>query len=123
MAELQVFKAKINNACALIKAVKPDIKRLDEPFTFPEGRPQCEQYVRTKIGEMAHLLKALQNAVKIQGAQISAAINHTAGRHDQKEREKLMTELNKHLEVKSHQLEFTAAQWTGRTKYSSGNMN
>ncbi|KAL6738361.1 hypothetical protein Aduo_011917 [Ancylostoma duodenale] len=38
MAELQVFKAKINNACTLLKTIEADIKRLDEPFTFPEGR-------------------------------------------------------------------------------------
>ncbi|KAL6739811.1 hypothetical protein Aduo_013220 [Ancylostoma duodenale] len=117
MAELQVFKAKINNACTLIKTVEADIKRLDEPFTFPEGRSECEQYVRTETGALAHLLNALQNAVKMQEAQISAAINHIAGRHDQKERETLMTELNKHLEVESHQLELTAAQWQNKIQF------
>ncbi|KAL6725449.1 hypothetical protein Aduo_007500 [Ancylostoma duodenale] len=117
MAELQVFKAKINNACTLIKTVEADIKRLDEPFTFPEGRSECEQYVRTETGALAHLLNALQNAVKMQEAQISAAINHIAGRNDQKERETLMTELNKHLEVESHQLELTAAEWQNKIQF------
>ncbi|EYC21537.1 hypothetical protein Y032_0019g3883 [Ancylostoma ceylanicum] len=117
MAELQVFKAKINNACTLIKAIEADIKRLDEPFAFPEGRSECEHFVRTKIGEMAHLLNTLQNATKMQEAQISAALNHIAGRHEQKEREKLMTELNKHLEVESHQLELTAAQWQNKIQF------
>ncbi|KAL6731181.1 hypothetical protein Aduo_002080 [Ancylostoma duodenale] len=117
MAELQVFKAKINNACTLLKKIETGIKRLDEPFTFPEGRSECEQYVRTKSREMEHLLSSLQNAVKMQEAQINASLNHIAGRQDQKEREKLMTELNRHLELESHQLEVSAVQWQNKIQF------
>ncbi|EYC23256.1 hypothetical protein Y032_0015g2554 [Ancylostoma ceylanicum] len=117
MAKLQIFKAKINNACTLIKAIETDIKRLDEPFIFPEGRSECEQYVRTKKGAITHLLNTLQNAVKLQEAQVNAAINHIVGRQDQKERERLMTDLNRHLKVESHQLELTAAQWQNKIQF------
>ncbi|KAL6739575.1 hypothetical protein Aduo_013012 [Ancylostoma duodenale] len=117
MAELQVFKAKINNACSLIKSIEADVKRLDKPFTFPEERNECEEFVRTKAGELTHLLTTIQSAVKLQETQANAAINHIAGRSDQKEREKLMTELNKHLEVESHQLELSAVQWQNKVQF------
>ncbi|EYC36508.1 hypothetical protein Y032_0889g2877 [Ancylostoma ceylanicum] len=56
MAKLQVYKAEINNACYLIKSIEADVKRLDNPFTFPEERIECEEFVRTKAGELTHLL-------------------------------------------------------------------
>ncbi|KAL6729931.1 hypothetical protein Aduo_000940 [Ancylostoma duodenale] len=53
----------------------------------------------------------------MQEAQINASLNHIAGRQDQKEREKLMTELNRHLELESHQLEVAAAQWQNKVQF------
>ncbi|EYB89099.1 hypothetical protein Y032_0236g3220 [Ancylostoma ceylanicum] len=66
---------------------------------------------------MAPLLNTLQNATKMQETQISAALNHIATRHEQKEREKLMTELNKYLEVEPLQPELTAAQWQNKIQF------
>ena len=117
MAELQVFKAKINNACSLLKANESQVQRLDSPFAFPESREECESYIRMKMGETTHLLNAVQNALKLQETHIGAAIQHIAARTEQKEREKLMTELNKHLEIESHQLEFQAAQWQNQIQF------
>ncbi|KAL6731315.1 hypothetical protein Aduo_002192 [Ancylostoma duodenale] len=117
MAELQVFKAKINNACSFIKSIEADVKGLEQPFTFPEERIECVEYFRTKTGELTHLLTTIQSAVKLQETQISAAIDHIAGKSDQKEREKLMAELNKHLEVESYQLELSAVQWQNKDQF------
>ncbi|KAL6734030.1 hypothetical protein Aduo_004616 [Ancylostoma duodenale] len=53
----------------------------------------------------------------MQEAQINASLNHIAGRQDQKEREKLMTELNRHLELESNQLEVATAQWQNKVQF------
>ncbi|EYC18037.1 hypothetical protein Y032_0028g1649 [Ancylostoma ceylanicum] len=117
MVELQVVKAKINNACSFIKSIKAEVKRLEDPFTPPQQRSECEEYVRRKTGELTHFLTTVLNAIKLHDTQISAAINHIAGGEDQKERERLMAELNKHLELESHPLEVTAAQWQNKIQF------
>ncbi|KHJ98878.1 hypothetical protein OESDEN_01136 [Oesophagostomum dentatum] len=117
MAELQVFKAKINNACALLKANEMQVQRLETPFTFPESRVECENYIRWKMGETAHLLIAVQNAVKLQEARINAAVHHIAARTEQKDWEKLLVELDRHLETESHQLEVQATQWQNQIQF------
>ncbi|KHJ98741.1 hypothetical protein OESDEN_01269 [Oesophagostomum dentatum] len=64
MAELQVFKAKINNARSLLKANESQVQRMETPFTFPESRAECENYIRMKTGETTHLLNAVENAFR-----------------------------------------------------------
>ena len=65
MAALQIFKSKINNACALVKSYESEVNKIDTPFTFPVDKTECETYIKRKMGEITHLLNSLQNAVRL----------------------------------------------------------
>ena len=105
MTSLQLFKIRINNACKLVKFHESQIDTIDVPFTFPTLKDECEQYIKEKTGLITNLLNSLQNAVKLQEMQINSAIEYISARNEEKEREKLMMDLSKHLKLESLDLE------------------
>ncbi|KHJ98799.1 Tas retrotransposon peptidase A16 [Oesophagostomum dentatum] len=117
MTELQVFKTRITNACAFIKAKEPEINRLDHPFTFPNDRGECECFIKEQTATLNHLQRSLKNAKELLDGQINAALQSISARTEQKEREKLMLNLNKYLKQEANSLDFTILQWMNKIDY------
>ncbi|VDO79673.1 unnamed protein product [Heligmosomoides polygyrus] len=59
MAEIQAYKARITNACGLIKSSEPEVNRLDQAFAFPEEGKDCDAYIREKTAQLNHLMKTV----------------------------------------------------------------
>ncbi|KAK6045775.1 hypothetical protein COOONC_16720 [Cooperia oncophora] len=65
MAEIQLFKTKITLACKLIRSSESDLKQLDQPFTFPPQKDECEVYIRERTVNSTHLTTNLQKRKSI----------------------------------------------------------
>ncbi|KAK6060999.1 hypothetical protein COOONC_01341 [Cooperia oncophora] len=100
MAEIQVFKTKITNACALLKSHEPEVSKLDQSLRIPTNGEQS-----------THAAKQFHDSYVIK------AIETINARTEHKEREKLMLDLNKHLEAESNSLEISVIQWLTRIDF------
>ncbi|EYC15606.1 hypothetical protein Y032_0036g3243 [Ancylostoma ceylanicum] len=117
MAEIKVFKTKITNACALLRSNESAMNSLDEPFTFPATKAECEAFIRQKTAELNHLQRTISNAKQLHDSHVNAAIANITSRQEAKEREKLMVDLNKHLETDSNDLEISSFQWINTIEF------
>ncbi|KAK6057466.1 hypothetical protein COOONC_05012 [Cooperia oncophora] len=107
MAEIQLFKTKITLACKLIRSSD----KLDQPFAFPPQKDECEVYIRERTAQLNHLMTTIKKAKEHHDTYVEKAIEAISLRSEQKEREKLMLDLNNHLELESNCLEIETLQW------------
>ncbi|EYC41978.1 hypothetical protein Y032_0548g3275 [Ancylostoma ceylanicum] len=117
MTEIKVFKTKITNACAFLNMMETEMSQLEEPFAFPSEKEECQNYIRDKKASLNHIQRRIKSAKEHLDAQVTAAIGNINTRQEQKEREKLMSELNKHLETDSNTLDFTTMQWLNQIEF------
>ncbi|KAK6019495.1 hypothetical protein OSTOST_14866 [Ostertagia ostertagi] len=117
MAEIQLFKTRITNACKLIRSSESDLKLLDNPFIFPTQKEVCEVYIREKTAQLNHLITTITKAKQLHDTCLDKAIETISSRSEQKDREKLMLELNNHMELESNGLEITIIQWLSKIDF------
>ncbi|VDO21425.1 unnamed protein product [Heligmosomoides polygyrus] len=84
MAEIQVYKTKMKNACGLIKKSKPEVNRLDQAFAFPQERKECEAYIREKTAQLNHLMRAVMSNKQYHDNCLKEAIEIINSRPDKK---------------------------------------
>uniref|UniRef100_A0A7I4YG10 CCHC-type domain-containing protein n=1 Tax=Haemonchus contortus TaxID=6289 RepID=A0A7I4YG10_HAECO len=117
MAEIQVFKTKITNACTLLRSNEPEVMQFNQRFAFPLQIEECKAYVREKTALLNHLARSINAAKQFHDACVKEAIETINGRQEHKEREKLMLDLNKHLEADSNILETSVIQWLNKIDF------
>ncbi|KAK6033277.1 hypothetical protein OSTOST_00505 [Ostertagia ostertagi] len=74
MAEIQVFKTKITNACALLRSNEPEITKFNQGFSFPPQIEECKAYIREKTALLNHLTKSINSAKQFHDACAKEAI-------------------------------------------------
>ncbi|XGW35534.1 hypothetical protein V3C99_019061 [Haemonchus contortus] len=117
MAEIQVFKTKITNACTLLRSNEPEVMQFNQRFAFPLQIEECKAYIREKTALLNHLARSINAAKQFHDACVKEAIETINGRQEHKEREKLMLDLNKHLEADPNILEISAIQWLNKIDF------
>ncbi|XGW09415.1 hypothetical protein V3C99_011597 [Haemonchus contortus] len=117
MAEIQAFKTKITHACVLIKSNEPQINNLSQAFVFPNQIEECKEYIKQRTSMLNYLEKSINSAKQFHNTCVKEAIENISGRAEQKEREKLMLDLNKHLENESNMLEVAVIQWLNKIEF------
>ncbi|XGW04198.1 hypothetical protein V3C99_015391 [Haemonchus contortus] len=117
MAEIQLFKTRITHACRLIRSSESDLKLLDNPFTFPTEKEECAVYIREKTAQLNHLTTTITKAKQLHDTYVDKAIETISSRSEQKDREKLMLELNNHMELESNSLEIAIIQWLSKIEF------
>ncbi|XGW34436.1 hypothetical protein V3C99_018376 [Haemonchus contortus] len=117
MAEIQLFKTRITHACRLIRSSESDLKLLDNPFTFPTEKEECEVYIREKTAQLNHLTTTITKAKQLHDTYVDKAIETISSRSEQKDREKLMLELNNHMELESNGFEIAMIQWLSKIEF------
>ncbi|VDP23528.1 unnamed protein product [Heligmosomoides polygyrus] len=117
MAEIQVYKTKMTKACGLIKKSEPEVNRLDQAFAFPQERKECEAYVREKTAQLNHLMRTVMSNKRYHYNCLKEAIEIINSRPDEKKREKLMTDLNDHLQSESNELDITVMRWQNKVDF------
>ncbi|VDP04616.1 unnamed protein product [Heligmosomoides polygyrus] len=106
----------MTNACGLIKKSESEVNRLDQPFAFPEERKDCEAYIREKTAQLNHLMRTVMSNKQYHDNCLKA-IEIINSRSDEKRREKLMTDLNDHLQAKSNELDITVMRWQNKVDF------
>uniref|UniRef100_A0A7I4Z0M7 Uncharacterized protein n=1 Tax=Haemonchus contortus TaxID=6289 RepID=A0A7I4Z0M7_HAECO len=117
MAEIQVFKTKITHACVLIKSNEPQVNNLSQVFVFPNQMEECKEYIKERTSMLNYLEKSINSAKQFHNTCVKEAIENISGRAEQKEREKLMLDSNKHLENESNMLEVAVIQWLNKIEF------
>ncbi|KAK6009521.1 hypothetical protein OSTOST_25542, partial [Ostertagia ostertagi] len=96
---------------------EPEITKFNQGFSFPPQIEECKAYIREKTALLNHLTKSINSAKQFHDACAKEAIETINGRQEHKEREKLMLDLNKHLEAESNILEISAIQWLNKIDF------
>uniref|UniRef100_A0A7I4Y7C3 Uncharacterized protein n=1 Tax=Haemonchus contortus TaxID=6289 RepID=A0A7I4Y7C3_HAECO len=117
MAEIQVFKTKITHACVLIKSNEQQLNNLSQAFVFPNQMEECKEYIKERTSMLNYMEKSINSAKQFHNTCVKEAIENISGRAEQKEREKLMLDLNKHLENESNMLEVAVIQWLNKIEF------
>ncbi|VDO48801.1 unnamed protein product [Haemonchus placei] len=117
MDEMQVFKTKITNACVLIKSNEPQVNNLSQAFVFPNQMEECKEYIEEGTSMLNYLEKSINSAKQFPNTCAKEAIENISGRAEQKEREKLMLDLNKHLENESNMLKVAVIQRLNKIEF------
>ncbi|XGW34633.1 hypothetical protein V3C99_018536 [Haemonchus contortus] len=105
MAEIQVFKTEITHVCVLIKSYEPQINNLSQAFVFHNQMEECKEYIKERTSMLNYLEKSIYSATQFHNTCVKEAAENITGRVEQKVREKLMLDLNKHLELEPDVLE------------------
>ncbi|VDP14747.1 unnamed protein product [Heligmosomoides polygyrus] len=98
MAEIQAYNTEMTNACGLIKKSEQEVNRLDQAFAFPEERKEYEAYIEEKTAQLDHLMRTVMSNEQYLDNSLKEAIEIINSRPDEKKHEKLMTDLNDHLQ-------------------------
>ncbi|VDO67232.1 unnamed protein product [Haemonchus placei] len=117
MAKIQLFKKQKHHACKLIRSSESDLKLLDGPFTFSTEKEDCEVYIIEKTAQLNHLTTTIKKAKQLHDIHFDKAIETISSRSEQKDREKLMLELNNHMELESNGLEIAIIQWLSKIEF------
>ncbi|XGW35838.1 hypothetical protein V3C99_019208 [Haemonchus contortus] len=117
MAEIQLFKTRNTHVCKLIRSSESDLKLLHRPFTFPTGKEVCVMYIREKTAQLNHLIATITKAKQLHDTYVDREIETISSRPEQKDREKLMLELNNHMELESNGLEIAIIQWLSKIEF------
>ncbi|KAK6058409.1 hypothetical protein COOONC_04022 [Cooperia oncophora] len=113
MAEIQLFKTKITLACKLIRSSESDLKQLDQPFAHSLLKRMNRKNGSTQpLDDNNHKSERASRH-----AYVGKAIEAISSRSEQKEREKLMLDLNNHLELESNGLEIETLQWLNKIEF------
>ena len=88
MAEIAGFKTRISKACSPITALRSRVQALDQPFSFPNTAIECTVFIAEKGAELEELKLTVTELLRHLKEQIQNAMNFTAAKKDQSEREK-----------------------------------
>ncbi|XGW33922.1 hypothetical protein V3C99_017995 [Haemonchus contortus] len=86
-------------------------------FAFPNQMEKCKEYIKERTSMLNYLEKLINSAIQFHNTRVKEAIENITGRVEQKEREKLMLDMNKHLELESNMLEVAITQWLDKIEF------
>ncbi|XGW34474.1 hypothetical protein V3C99_018405 [Haemonchus contortus] len=76
-----------------------------------------KEYIKERTSMLNYLEKSINSAKQFHNTCVEEAIENISGRAEQKEREKLMLDLNKHPENESNMLEVAVIQWLNKIDF------
>ncbi|WKY15693.1 hypothetical protein Q1695_000857 [Nippostrongylus brasiliensis] len=117
MADVQALKAKISSACVLLRSNEASIDGLRQAFEFPQEKAQCQEFIRNKTADLNYLTRGISQGKELLEKYIKDAIERIDRRAEQKDQEKLMIDLNKHLEEDANRLEILTIQWLNKIEF------
>ncbi|WKX97698.1 hypothetical protein Q1695_013402 [Nippostrongylus brasiliensis] len=117
MADVQALKAKISSACVLLRSNEASIEGLRQAFEFPQEKTQCQEFIRNKTADLNYLTRGISQGKELLEKYIEDAIERIDRRTEQKDQEKLMIDLNKHLEEDANRLEILTIQWLNKIEF------
>ncbi|VDL83791.1 unnamed protein product [Nippostrongylus brasiliensis] len=117
MADLQGVESKISKACALVRSRDAEMEKLQQPFDFPTEKAQCEEFIRAKTADLNYLSRGITQGMQILDKYIKEAMERIDRREEPKEREKLMIDLNKHLEDDANHLGILTIEWLNKIEF------
>ncbi|VDL66297.1 unnamed protein product [Nippostrongylus brasiliensis] len=117
MADIRVFKNKVSKACVLIRSHEAQMDELLQSFEFPNEKSQCEEFIRAKTADLNNLSRGITRGMQILEKYIKEAMEKTDRGAEPMEQEKLMLDLNKHLEDDSNDLEILTIQWLNNIEF------
>ncbi|VDP44131.1 unnamed protein product [Heligmosomoides polygyrus] len=117
MADGQALKTKISSACKLPRSNDAQIEELRNPFEFPSEKTQREEYMRRKTADLNYLSRGISQGKQLLDKYVKEAIERIDRRAGQKEQEKFMMDLKRHLEDDANSLDILTVQWLNKIEF------